>query len=167
MLWVLTVGITIGLSAGLAPGPLMTLVVSHSLRFGFREGLKVALAPIFSDLPIVGLSIGLTAYLSDFDIGVVVISLAGGIYLCFLAWETAAQSDLSLADEVPIGSIRKGTLVNLLNPHPYLFWITVGAPLVFRIWEQGWHLALFFVAGFYVCLVGCKIIIAWLVSRSR
>jgi threonine/homoserine/homoserine lactone efflux protein len=49
----LSAGITLGLSAGFSPGPLSTLVISHSLRYGTREGVKVAMAPFITDVPIV------------------------------------------------------------------------------------------------------------------
>ena len=28
------------------------------------------------------------------------------------------------------GSVRRGALVNVLNPHPWIFWITVGVPIL-------------------------------------
>jgi len=46
-------GLMLGLTAGVAPGPLLTLVVSQTLRYGVREGIKIAIAPIFTDLPII------------------------------------------------------------------------------------------------------------------
>ena len=53
MISFLTTGAILGLSAGFAPGPLLTLVVSETLRYNVKEGIKVALAPIVTDLPIV------------------------------------------------------------------------------------------------------------------
>jgi len=49
----LTIGIMLGTSAGFAPGPLLTLVISESLQHGVKSGAKVALAPIITDLPII------------------------------------------------------------------------------------------------------------------
>ena len=36
-------GIVFGLAAGLSPGPLITLVVSETLKNGKKEGIKVAI----------------------------------------------------------------------------------------------------------------------------
>jgi len=44
-------GIVFGLSGGLTPGPLFTLVVSETLKHGVKEGIKVSVVPLFSDLP--------------------------------------------------------------------------------------------------------------------
>jgi hypothetical protein len=49
----LGIGIIFGLSAGLAPGPLLMLVISDTLRHGIKAGVKVALAPVITDLPII------------------------------------------------------------------------------------------------------------------
>ena len=64
-------------------------------------------------------------------------------------------------------SLTKGALVNALSPHPYLFWIMVGGPIILNARAQGWNEVLCFVTGFYLALVGSKIVLAMLVSRSR
>ena len=46
-------GILLGLSGGLTPGPLLTLVVSETLCHDIEAGIKVALAPLITDTPIV------------------------------------------------------------------------------------------------------------------
>lgn len=63
----LTTGAILGLSAGIAPGPLLALVISETLRHGMKAGVKVALAPIISDLPIVALTLYILAKLSAFN----------------------------------------------------------------------------------------------------
>jgi threonine/homoserine/homoserine lactone efflux protein len=45
--------ITLAYYAGFSPGPTVLLVVSHTLRYGYREGLKVSFATIISDVPII------------------------------------------------------------------------------------------------------------------
>ncbi len=64
-------------------------------------------------------------------------------------------------------SLFKGVLVNLASPHPYLFWFGVGAPLTLRAWSQGGYGAPAFIGSFYLFLIGSKILLAILVSRSR
>jgi threonine/homoserine/homoserine lactone efflux protein len=56
--------------------------------------------------------------------------------------------------------------VNALSPHPYLFWITVGAPTLIRAWREGPVAAAAFLAGFYACLVGAKMLVAVVAGRS-
>ncbi len=61
-------------------------------------------------------------------------------------------------------ALVKGVLVNVLSPHPYLFWISVGAPLVHRAMAVSVLAAGAFIAGFYLFLVGSKIALALVVA---
>jgi threonine/homoserine/homoserine lactone efflux protein len=38
-------GTLLGLAAGFAPGPLLVLVISETLKHNIKEGIKVSLAP--------------------------------------------------------------------------------------------------------------------------
>jgi len=161
-------GLLLGFAAGVAPGPLLTLVVSQTLRFGTTEGLKVALAPLLTDLPIVLVSVLLLSQLSGSETVLGVISLGGALYLGFLAWEALriqpVEADFSHANPK---SWRRGALVNFLNPHPYLFWITVGGPLILKGMQKDPISPLLFVAGFYILLVGSKLLLAGIIGRYR
>ena len=46
-------GSVLGLSAGLAPGPMLALVLSQTLRYSTAEGVKASLAPLVTDPPII------------------------------------------------------------------------------------------------------------------
>jgi len=68
MIGFLTIGLILGLSAGIAPGPLLTLVISETLRHDVKAGIRVALAPIITDAPVIILTILLSASLSEFNV---------------------------------------------------------------------------------------------------
>ena len=164
----LSTGITLGLSAGFSPGPLSTLVISHSLRHGTKEGLKVAIAPFFTDVPIVLVSIFVLAQLRDSHTAFGLISLLGAAVLFYLAYESfrADQVKVELGS-AEARSLGKGALVNFLSPHPYLFWLTIGGPKVVEAWAQSPLKAAGFLGGFYVCLVGSKMLMAFIAARSK
>ena len=67
----------------------------------------------------------------------------------------------------PGRSFTKGAVVNALSPHPYLFWMVVGAPIVMKAYRENITSVIVFMAGFYVVLVGSKITLAFLVERSK
>ena len=46
MFTALASGMLLGFSAGLSPGPMLTLVLAQTLRHGSREGCKIALTPL-------------------------------------------------------------------------------------------------------------------------
>ena len=161
-------GTLLGLAAGVAPGPLLALVISQTLRFGTAEGLKVAAAPLISDLPIVAAALFLLSRLAGFQGLLGAISLAGGGYVAFLAWESfcADPSRVSKSGKRP-RSWAKGAMVNFLNPHPYLFWLTVGGPLVIRHSKENPVSPWLFVLGFYTTLIGAKLAVALATGRFR
>lgn len=162
-------GTVMGLAAGLSPGPLLAMVVTQSLRHGPLEGVKTAFAPLVSDLPIVLAATLLLAEVADQGRGLGLVSLAGALFLAYLGVEglRAGTLEVESAAATAPRSLLSGTLVNLLNPQPYLFWLTVGAPTVLRGLERGWLPPALFVGAFYFCLVGSKVALALLAGRSR
>ncbi len=164
----MTIGIVLGLSAGFAPGPLLTLVISETLQHDIKAGVKVALAPIATDLPIIILTVFILAKLSNFRGMLGAISLAGGILILYMGYKgiRAGGVEFRLSKENP-RSWTKGMIVNALNPHPYLFWLTVGAPIIAKAANQGILVPSAFIASFYVFLVGSKIGLAILVGKSK
>lgn len=168
MISFLIAGMVLGLAAGLAPGPLLTLVVSETLRHGSGSGLRVALAPLVTDLPIVGLSLFFLARLADFQQVLGAISLVGAGFVAFLAVQNMRVRGVC-EEELPAAprSLTKGIAANFLSPHPYLFWLGVGAPLMGRALTLGVAAVVAFVLTFYLFLVGGKVLVAVLVGRSR
>jgi threonine/homoserine/homoserine lactone efflux protein len=165
----LIAGLTFGLSAGLSPGPLSTFVISQTLRHGIREGVRVALSPLITDLPIILISVFVLTQLANANAILGVISIIGGLFVLTLAYETFTTTHFAVNEQAPAPqSLLRGALVNALSPHPYLFWFSVGAPTMVRaMQDNGWPAALAFVLGFYLLLIGSKVGVAVLVGRSR
>lgn len=164
----LSMGLVFGLSAGFSPGPLLTLVISQTLRHGIKEGAKVAFAPLITDVPIILLSTLILSRLADYRIILGVVSLVGGLFVLFLAYDSLRTRGLSneLQGQEP-QSLSKGVLVNLLSPHPYLFWLTVGGPIILKAWVKGPWGVMAFGAAFFGCLIGAKVLVAVLIGRSK
>ena len=168
MLDFVAIGTVLGLSAGFAPGPLLTLVISETLQHDVKSGIKVAFAPVITDLPIVILTLFILSRLSNFHNILGIISLSGGAFVLFLGWQSmrATGVEVNLREARP-RPLAKGVLANSLSPHPYLFWFSVGAPTMTRALSQNTNMALAFVVSFYVFLVGSKIVMAILIGRSK
>jgi threonine/homoserine/homoserine lactone efflux protein len=164
----LAAGTVLGFSAGFAPGPLLALVVTQTLRHRVREGVKVAMAPLITDVPIILVALAVLSRLSDFDRLLGAVSLAGSGYVFYIAYGSFRTGPVTVetTHEQP-HSIRKGATINALNPHPYLFWATVGAPLVLKTAAHGLLPPALFMLCFYLFLVGSKVLLAFIVGRSR
>jgi threonine/homoserine/homoserine lactone efflux protein len=163
-------GLSLGFSSGVSPGPLLALVITASLRSGLPGGLRVALAPLVTDLPIIALSVLLVGSLPQEALRWV--GTVGGLVVMWMGVETIRSArNAALPDKLdtqadPRRELWRGVLVNALNPHPYLFWATVGGPALVAGWRISPWYVLSFIAPFYMMLVGSKILIAWLVSRQ-
>lgn len=164
----ITLGVLLGLSAGITPGPLLALVLSESLQHGTAAGMKVAASPVVSDLPIVLLMLYVTTSLSHLTSLLGILSILGGGLLLFLGTRNFRIRGLAL--DAGISTPRpfsKGIVVNALNPHPYLFWFTVGAPVANRAMAQHYGWLLGFLGCFYGAFVAIKFVLAILAGRSR
>jgi threonine/homoserine/homoserine lactone efflux protein len=161
-------GVVFGLSGGLSPGPLLTLVISETLIHGAREGVKVSIAPLLTDLPIVVFTLVILSRLADILPLLGVISLLGGGFLLYLSYESLSFKGVEIdVEQIKPQSIKKGVMVNFLNPSPYMFWFTIGAPLVLKAFNISLLVAMLFILGFYLFLVGSKVLVAIVVGRSR
>ena len=160
-------GLLLGLSGGLAPGPLLALVASETLRHGVRAGVAVALAPLLTDPPIVLAALLALRPLTGQDLPLALLHLGGGLYLAWLSLESLRFRGAALPPVAPGNALRRGVIANVLNPNPYLFWLAVGAPTVLAAWRREPLAAAAFIAAFYLPLVGAKAALALLLNRLR
>ena len=164
----LSVGIVLGLAAGISPGPMLALVISETLRHNRAEGMKIAFAPLLTDTPIVLLTLFVISKLSNSDIVLGVIAILGGLFVSYLAYESIKTKglDLEIQEQKP-QSIRKAVMANIFNPHPYIFWLTIGATTMQNASQKSTTAVVVFIAAFYVMLVGSKVAVALIVDKSR
>ena len=164
----LLVGVMFGLSSGFSPGPLMALVITQTLQHNAREGVLVAAAPIITDAPIILISFFILNELSTLEPVLGVIASVGGLYVLYLSYETIKTGPVRVeSSPIQPKSIRKGVLVNALNPHPYLFWTTVGVPFILKARQNDSIAPWLFILSFYCFLTGSKVFTAIVVGRFR
>lgn len=161
-------GASLGLSAGLSPGPLLSLVLTQSVTHGAREGVKVALAPLVTDAPILALAWFVLSRLEGRSTALGVVALVGALVLTRYAWECLFPPALDAPDRATAPrSLLRGVVANFCNPHPYVFWLTVGMPTVLAAATAGPVAVAGFITVFYATIVGGKIAVAVLAGRFR
>lgn len=166
----LALGLSLGLGAGVAPGPLLAVVIRATLEGGFAAGARVAMGPFLTDVPIIAFAALLAAALPEEALAV--LGIAGGAFLVWLGVEALREdvAPIATAGGEPgasagaAGSLRRGALVNLLNPHPWVFWIAVGVPI---LGDGSTTEAAVFLVAFYAMLVGSKLVVAALLAAGR
>jgi len=161
-------GCLFGLTAGISPGPLLTLVLTETIKHNRAAGIKIAVSPLIADLPIILLTYFLFSLFTDQKQMLSIISVAGGMYLAYLGYHTLRTKGFELGERIESpGSLFKGIIANFLNPHPFLFWATIGIPYIYKAREINLLAIILFLLFFYVFLIGSKILIAILAARSK
>ena len=165
---VFSTGLLLGAPSGLAPGPMLLLIISETLRHGKRAGVKVACIPLLTDAPIVLASGLLFTQITNMNILLGGISIIGSIFLLNLGIKSLLAANSEFLDYTPRPLLLKEIMIaNLTNPNPYLFWFTVGAPIMVRSFQHNLSKGLSFLVSFYLGLVGIKLILAIAAGKSR
>jgi threonine/homoserine/homoserine lactone efflux protein len=133
----------------------------------------VALAPLLSDGPIIVLALFALSRL-DADL-LRLVRIAGGLFLLYLAWGACRSIGKAGGDggEDPRpargwAAVLKGAALNALNPAPYLFWGTVGGPILLGAFRTHGTFGAAFLIGFYGTLLGgCAAIIRLFGAAGR
>lgn len=166
------IGLALGIGAGVSPGPLFVLVVTSALRSGWRAGALAALAPVVSDLVVVAGVLLVLDLLPDRALPV--LAVAGGLFLLWTAFVTVrdartATLEVSAEERRRAGrqALWQAGLLNLLSPHPWLFWATVLGPLAVSTWRTSTIGAVLLVGAFYIGIVGAKVLLAVVVAGGR
>lgn len=170
MLTILAAAAVYGLTGGMTPGPTLMVALAHTLEHGWREGAKIILSPLLLEGPRVGILLLIVPRLESFTTVLSVIAFSGAGYLLWLAFDTwrSRPPDLSVRTATTSAdSWRRGIITNLLNPNPYLFWVTVGTPMLIRAWRIGPAAAGAFIAVFFTCLIGAMALFVMAVARMR
>lgn len=169
-------GVSIGLASGIAPGPLTILAIAATLRRGRGAGVTIAIAPLLSDTLII---IAAFTVVSRLPVSVITwLGLAGGIVVAIFGVEILRAARSADPDSL-VGSaesdrprfsvplVLQGFLTNLLNPAPWIFWITAGSALLVTTWRSSPRDAVASLIAFYVTLVSSKIALVLLIGATR
>ncbi len=160
-------GMIFGLVAGTFPGPLLVLVFSETLKYRKKEGIKIAISPLISELPIVLFVLLILSNLTKYSLSIGIISLFGACYLVYLGFRNLRVKISVFEVEFPKEVLKRGVIANLLNPNPYLFWFFVGGPKIFESLDIHISTTVLFILGFYSLLIGSNIAIASIAEKSK
>ncbi|MEW6055804.1 MAG: LysE family transporter [Bdellovibrionota bacterium] len=161
-------GLLFGISNGISPGPLSVLTISETIRGGMRQGFKVACSPLITDLPIITFSLLILSKQAHYELTLSVLSIAGAFFLFFLTYKsfTYVSSENGYFNKSR-NTLVEGVVTNLLNPYPYIFWLTVGAPYASKLLFKQDVSAVSFFLAFYIGMFISKSAIILAALRGR
>ncbi|MDI6846966.1 MAG: LysE family transporter [Candidatus Bathyarchaeia archaeon] len=126
------------------------------------------MAPLITDLPIVLFVLLLLSNLMQYKIIVGIIAFFGAGYLIHLGFENLrAEINTFKTDKTEKGALKRGVITNFLSPNPYLFWLSIGGPIVFESLNVNISATVLFILGFYTVLIESKIVITLIVDKSK
>ena len=166
-------GAALGFTAAATPGSLQTLLISETLLGGFKRGARITFAPLITDAPII---IAVLLILNQVPPVVLqVLSIAGGLFVLYLAWSlltqwrSGPQATATIEGAQPIGwrGLWRASIVNWLNPNPYIFWTLVGGPTLIAALNQSVAYGVAFLVGMYGVFIGSMLIIAAVFHFAR
>jgi threonine/homoserine/homoserine lactone efflux protein len=164
----LVIGSFLGFAAGMSPGPLLAVTISETLQHGKWEGIKVAVSPLITDLPIILAVLFVLSHLTGSNFVIGIIAFFGASYLLYSGMESLRiKKDSFELNVEKKDALKKGVIVNFGNPHPYIFWLSIGGPIIYKSFSTHVWATILFIAGFYILLVGSKVIVALIVEKSK
>jgi threonine/homoserine/homoserine lactone efflux protein len=141
-------GLSVGLSGALIPGPLLVYTINESLKKGRWTGLQVILGhAIVEVFVVILLAAGLSRVMSS-EKFFSAISLLGGGMLIYMGARSLKEKDarLELKEKVSYGLIFGGSFFTAFNPSFPLWWATAGV----RLLMEGYMVAGFLGVGLVV-----------------
>ena len=148
--------IILSISGALAPGPLFFVTVSHGIKSGTKSGIIFSIAHSLIEFTLVMLlALGLLSVANE-PTAMLVVGVAGGVALIVFGAIQIRGSFSYKPDEPKAGrgATRSLLLVGLaltgLNPYFIVWWLTIGANLIFIALEFA---SLAGVVFMYVCHV--------------
>jgi threonine/homoserine/homoserine lactone efflux protein len=169
MLSYIIFGFTFAFAAAVQPGPLMTYLISQTISKGWRHTLPASLAPIISDGPIIILVLLLLNQIPPWFVKF--LHLGGAFFLFYIAYgsfRSWKNFDMALPSKEKTGqTLMNATLVNLLNPAPYLGWSLVMGPLFLKGYHETPLNGISLIVSFYLTMILCLMGIIFLFAYAK
>jgi threonine/homoserine/homoserine lactone efflux protein len=163
-------GIAFGFAAAAQPGPLSVYLISRTLQAGWKRTFPAIFAPLVSDGPIAVVCLLILGNLpAEF---LQYIQIAGGLFILYLAFIAAGTWKKETEDVEVVGNSSRRTLfdatmVNVLNPGPWLGWSLVIGPLFLKGWQANPLNGIALLLGFYLTMFICTTLVIILFHQAR
>jgi threonine/homoserine/homoserine lactone efflux protein len=168
MLSYLLQGMGYGFAAAVQPGPFQGYLAAQAVRVGWRQAVPMVFAPLLSDGPIIVLVLFVLSRVPPW--WVQLLRFGGGFFVLYLAAGVFRSLSDATAHAPGPHTGRQGllraTVVNLLNPGPYLFWALVTGPLLVTGWREAPVNGIGLLVGFYGAMLSTLIVILALFASA-
>lgn len=145
----------------------MVLMISETIKHGKGNGIKIGLAPLVTDFPILMISVFVLSKLESLNILLGIISFFGAAYLVYLAIGNIMIKKIDTKISSKNISVAKGIIANFLNPNPYIFFFSIISPLIIKQMKENILYGPLFVVVFLGVFVVCNTILVLSVHSTK
>ena len=164
----------VGLSGAMAPGPVLTVTISETLKRGFKAGPLIVLGHAALEIMLLLLiAAGLGPFFEHPVVTTVFLS-AGGAVLLWMGGQMVVTNKKTTEDalnakgaESPYGPVLAGIVLSLTNPFWIIWWVTVGMGFVMQSLQFGIAGLLSFYFGHILADLAWYSFVAFSVSAGR
>ena len=165
----LALGLLIGFTGALAPGPTLVATVNASLSGDWKAGLKVSLGHILIETAIFFLIIlGLATVAQPYTTAIAVI---GGVALIVFGILTVMDSRSASLSTAPVQAAADpymaGLVTSAANPYFWIWWLSVGSALLINALAGGLLLAIVFMIGHWGADVSWYTFVSTGIAKGR
>lgn len=161
-------GLILGAVAGIMPGPVMMFILSQVLKKGVLAGIKVQVGATLLDVVRILITFFLFSYLPQNQYLIGSIAFVGGIFLLYMAYGNFTyKPQLENSNSFVAKPLLQGMLGNILNAAAYVFWLTVGGPIILSAQSAGLVSVLIFAVSFLVSIFGINLVVILLAGRVK
>ena len=164
-----SIGLTVGLTGAIAPGPTLLATVNYSLKDGWLAGPKVAAGHALIEIVIFLLIVkGLAVAMQEHSR---FIALIGGLALIAFGILTMRGSKSATMASAGDGSYTNpyiaGMLTSAANPYFWIWWLSIGSALVVSGLEAGLIVAAIFMIGHWSADFGWYLLVSSSLDRGK
>lgn len=165
----LVLGLLIGFTGALAPGPTLVATINASLNGNWTAGLKVSLGHIVIETAIFFLIIlGLASVASPYTTAIAII---GGIALIVFGVMTIGGCRSAGMSAAPAQGTASpywaGFLTSAANPYFWIWWLSVGSALLINALAGGTLLAVVFMIGHWGADISWYLFVSTAVAKGK
>ena len=134
----------VGLSGAMAPGPVLTVTISETLKRGFRAGPLIVLGHALLEIVLLTLiGLGLGPFFQHPLMTLIFLS-AGGVVLLWMGVQMirtnkqiTEEALSATGTESPYGPVLAGIVLSVSNPYWIIWWVTIGMGFVTQSLQYG------------------------------
>ena len=164
----------VGLSGAMAPGPVLTVTISETLKRGFKAGPLIVLGHALLEIVLLALIFLGAGPFFEHPTVVMVFMSAGGVVLLWMGSQMLLKNKRiteealnATGTESPYGPVLAGIVLSVSNPYWIIWWVTIGMGFVTQSLQYGLIGLLCFYCGHILSDLAWFSFVSFSVSAGR